>query len=382
MARTAEETRNEEYESLLEVDTPSAWKQTWLNNRGVIYITAAEAVGSSMDAIVRFLQQGGHRMHALQLVFARMSTTFIISMLYMWWTNVPDFPLGKKSVRGWLILRALFGFFGLFCLYYSVHYLPLAENTVIRFLVPIVTSWACYTFLSQPFSTKERLAGIVALVGVIFIAHPSSIFGSIDADTVDTSLAGAVDDVTPAQRLLAITASLLGVFGAAGAYTTIRVIGHEAHALISVTYFSILATVGSALALLFVPGISFTMPHGPREWILLLLLGVLGFVLQFLLTAGLQMDKSSRATSMLYTQVLFALGFDWAIWGALPDVWSMVGGGIVIASTLWSALQKTEAPKKDNEGVKTVDEETALLGAQTQDVEEVADRRASIGAAE
>ncbi|KAH8657381.1 hypothetical protein BGZ60DRAFT_493505 [Tricladium varicosporioides] len=376
---------NEEYESLPEVDTPSAWKQVWLNNRGVIYITAAEAVGSSMDAIVRFLQQGGHRMHTLQLVFARMSMTFIISMLYMWWTNVPDFPLGKKSVRGWLILRALFGFFGLFCLYYSVRYLPLAENTVIRFLVPLVTSWSCYTFLSQPFSTKERLAGIAALVGVIFIAHPSSIFGPVDADAnnIATTLAGAVDDVTPAQRLLAITASLLGVFGAAGAYTTIRIVGHEAHALISVTYFSTLATVGSALALIFVPGISFTLPHGPREWILLLLLGVLGFVLQFLLTTGLQMDKSSRATSMLYTQVLFALGFDWAIWGALPDVWSMFGGGIVVASTLWSALQKVEVPIKTDEGAKTVDEETALLGTQKQDMDvEVSGRRASVGAAE
>jgi hypothetical protein len=46
-----------------------------------------------------------------------MSMTFILSSLYMWWTKVPYFPLGKPSVRGLLVIRALFGFFGLFLLY-------------------------------------------------------------------------------------------------------------------------------------------------------------------------------------------------------------------------------------------------------------------------
>lgn len=46
-----------------------------------------------------------------------MGITFILSTIYMWWTKVADFPLGATSVRGWLLLRALFGFGGLFCLY-------------------------------------------------------------------------------------------------------------------------------------------------------------------------------------------------------------------------------------------------------------------------
>lgn len=115
------------------------WKLAWTNNKGVFLIILAQAVGSTMDAIVRFLQQGGHGMHpfqvsdvkalgqilyikkylltSVQVIFARMSMTFLLSSLYMWWEKVPDFPLGKPSVRGWLILRALCGFFGLFCLY-------------------------------------------------------------------------------------------------------------------------------------------------------------------------------------------------------------------------------------------------------------------------
>jgi drug/metabolite transporter (DMT)-like permease len=261
----------------------------------------------------------------------------------------------------------------------SVHYLPLAEATVFRFLVPIVTAFAC-SFLGQSFTKKEMLAGLVALVGVVIIAHPTSIFGGAGDDVVNASKAGAVDDVTPTQRLIAIVASLLGVFGASGAYTMIRVIGNRAHALISVNYFAVLGTIGSTIALLVIPGIGFTMPQGVREWVLLVLLGILGFVLQFLLTAGLQLDKSSKATSMLYTQVLFALAFDWAIFGVFPSSWGLSGGAIVIASTLWSALQKSPKGAVDTPKTEVVDEESPLLGDQIEGGREEANRRGSIDA--
>ncbi|CZR53520.1 related to DUF6 domain protein [Phialocephala subalpina] len=366
---------NQEEETYDPIKCQSAWRSAWQNNKGAALILFAECFGSSTDAIVRYLQQGKHGMHPFQVIFARMITTLILSTFYMWWTKVPNFLLGDRSVRPWLLLRAVFGFAGLFCLYYSVHYLPLAEATVFRFLVPIVTAWLCSVFLGEIFTRKELIAGLVALVGVIIIAHPSSIFGSED-DVINATGAEA-DEVTPAQRILAIIVSIIGVAGAAGAYTMIRVVGNRAHALLSVNYFAALGTVSSAVALLVLPGMSFTMPEGPREWVLLLLLGVLGFGLQFLLTAGLQLDRSSKATSMLYTQVLFALTFDWAIWGVLPSGWSLVGGSIVIASTLWSALQKPH--QKPASKTKEADEESALLGAQIEGDQEIV-RKGSISA--
>lgn len=45
----------------------SVWRTAWLNNKGIFLIILAQAVGSSMDAIVRFLQQGGHGMHPFQV---------------------------------------------------------------------------------------------------------------------------------------------------------------------------------------------------------------------------------------------------------------------------------------------------------------------------
>jgi hypothetical protein len=45
----------------------SAWTRVWLNNQGAFLVVLASVTGSSMDAIVRFLQQGGHGMHPFQV---------------------------------------------------------------------------------------------------------------------------------------------------------------------------------------------------------------------------------------------------------------------------------------------------------------------------
>lgn len=33
---------------------------------------------------------------------------------------------------------------------------------------------------------------------------------------------------------------------------------------------------------------------------------------------------------MMYIQIVFALILDWGVWGALPGVWSWVGGTVVV----------------------------------------------------
>ena len=57
------------------------------------------------------------KFHALQIIFIRMLCTMILGSMYMWYKNVPDFPLGKRSVRHLLVLRGAAGFVGNFGLY-------------------------------------------------------------------------------------------------------------------------------------------------------------------------------------------------------------------------------------------------------------------------
>ena len=79
---------------------------------------------------------------------------------------------------------------------------------------------------------------------------------------------GLVPDlpITPAQRSLAVLSAMLGAFGAATAYSTIRVIGKRAHSLVSVNYFAMLATIGSCLIILIHPRLRFELPRGFLQW--------------------------------------------------------------------------------------------------------------------
>ncbi|CCU82867.1 /hypothetical membrane protein [Blumeria hordei DH14] len=340
----------------------SNFKRLWLDNRGAVLVLCAEACGSCMDAIARYLQLGENAMHPFQVIFARMSMTLVLSTTYMLWTKGPKFMMGHAKIRSWLICRALFGFFGLFCLYYSVHYLPLAEATIFRFLVPLVTTISCALLLHQSFTGGEFVASILALTGIVIIAHPTNINTHFHNKGLE-HYGNDLEKVSPMQRTIAIFVASLGVLAASGAYTCIRMIGERAHALLSVIYFSIAGTIGPLLIILLIPGISFTTPRG-WQWAFLVLLGLLGFALQFLLTKGLQLDTNGRATSMLYSQIIFALLLDWLLWGNLPNPWSLIGGALVITSTVGSAVAKSSSQR--NKVLGKNDEERPLLVNRTE----------------
>jgi drug/metabolite transporter (DMT)-like permease len=178
----------------------------------------------------------------------------------------------------------------------SLQYLPVAEATVITFLAPTVAGFACMVFLKEPFTKTEQWGGYVSLLGVVLIARPSALFAGSASSSKQTpveevsrmmirmagnSTSAPVTDsegITVAQRLSGVGFALVGVFGAACAYTTLRWIGKRAHPLVSVNYFGIWCSFVSTVSLLAVPSLGgFKMPHGFREWGMLAFLGVCGF---------------------------------------------------------------------------------------------------------
>jgi hypothetical protein len=73
---------------------------------------------------------------------------------------------------------------------------------------------------------------------------------------------------------------------------------------------------------------------------MLFFLGTCGFIMQFMMTAGLSHEKSNRATNMVYTNMLFALLFDRWVFGTVPGVWSLLGSGLILGSAIYVAVQK------------------------------------------
>lgn len=198
---------------------------------------------------------------------------------------------------------------------------------------------------------------------------------------------------TPTQHLTAIGISLIGVLGATCAFTAIRAVGNRAHPFISINYFSVCCVVVSCASLVVFPDVKFRLPGNWTEWGLLLSLGVCGFVMQWLLTEGLAYGSASnakaivagpgegegdveggngrkigglsdgarngrrrsgrgrdrvikgagtRATSMVYTQMLFALASDKIVFGVIPTALSWLGSGLILAGAVWVAAAKDQ----------------------------------------
>ncbi|OAG07641.1 uncharacterized protein CC84DRAFT_1068377, partial [Paraphaeosphaeria sporulosa] len=339
-------------------------KVFWVGNLGLILVLVAQLFGTLMNVTTRMLEiegNDGKGYHPFQILFARMGITVVCSSWYMWWAQTKDFPLGIREVRWLLVARGLFGFFGVFGMYYSLLYLPLADATVITFLAPSLACWACSFLINEPFTRMEQIAAYVSLFGVVLIARPVTLFTSLsrnndpvppasgdsDVEFIPTNgteptrgFGSSYDNVTPAQRASAVGIAMLGVIGAAGAYTTIRWIGRRAHPLISVNYFATWCTLVSIVMMTVLPDVGFLLPQSWIDFAYLIFLGVCGFIMQFLLAAGLQYEKSSRATNMVYVQMLFALSFDKLVFGTTPSALSIVGSSLILGSAIYVATHK------------------------------------------
>jgi drug/metabolite transporter (DMT)-like permease len=335
----------------------AASRKFWQQNKHVMLVAISQFFGSLMNLTARLLELEGEGMHPLQVLFARQSLTMVCCVAYMYWKGVKDFPFGAREVRYLLVLRGLAGFFGIYGMWYSMMYLPLADATVITFLAPSVAGYICHVVLHEPFTRREQIASYIALAGVVLIARPTSLFSSSSTETaaaatevpsnMTNTLPGMEHEATTAERLTAIGVGLIGVLGAGITFATIRHIGKRAHPLISVNYFATWSTIVTVTVLTVAPALNigqpalhFALPSSIRQWVMLTLLGIFGFALQFMMTAGLGGDKSNRANAMIYTHMLFAAGFDRFVFGHVMGWLSLIGCGCIIGSALWVIFSK------------------------------------------
>ena len=243
----------------------------------------------------------------------------------------------------------------------------------------------------------EQLGALISFIGVTLIARPATFFHagltSTHARRDDALVAAPVGDpaaappqpntigvadlstVSSAQRFGAVCVALTGVLGSAMAFTAMRWIGKRASPLLSVNYFCAWCTIVSAVAMAVLPNVPFALPQTPREWIYLIFLGICGFAMQFLLSAGLQHEKSSRATNMVYTQMLFALILDKLVFGVNPSLLSLLGSSLILGSAIYVAMQK-ESLKQRQEAQKAAQEQALESG---RHVELRSDSRGSVG---
>ncbi|CEH19189.1 Permease of the drug/metabolite transporter (DMT) superfamily [Ceraceosorus bombacis] len=167
----------------------SGLRSSIAGKEGLLLIGTAQLLYSTMALFFKLLHdlpEGRENpISALEVIFIRMGITYIGCVSYMVLSSTPHPFLGPPEVRWLLLLRGAVGFVGLGSFYYSLQYLSLSDATVITFLSPFATSWLAWAVLGESFSTRQTLAGMASLAGVVLIARPSFLFGKLADDELE-----------------------------------------------------------------------------------------------------------------------------------------------------------------------------------------------------
>lgn len=260
----------------------------------------------------------GERLPFQQVVLFRAAVALVLS----WWMLRRERLSPWGTQRGLLALRGVTGTLALCCFFWALLHLPLAEATVLQYLNPVFTALLAALVLREPLELREGLSVLGSLAGLLLVARPSFLFGMGAAPLDPWACAVAV----------------AGALFSACSYVTVRRIGHAEHPLVIVFWFPLLATpVSLPLAL------PVWQWPTPREWLLLLGVGVVTQVAQLFMTRGLQREPAARASAVSYLQIVFAAAWGLLVLGEVPDARTALGATLIVGSTL--LLVRRRAPR-------------------------------------
>ena len=288
----------------------------WINSQlslGMRYMILS-AFGFSLMAVCVKLASG-QGIPVLEIVAARALVSLVLSYVGVRRKGIS--LLGHK--KHLLLSRGTVGALALICVYYAITHLPLAEATVLQYLHPMFTAVLALIFLKERIQVSTMLCVVFSFIGLFLVARPEILFG-VNENSFS---------------LLAIIAAVLGAFGSAVAYVLVRKLNETEDASVIIFYFPMVA-LPISLCLL---GDGFIMPTG-WTWLTLLFVGVFTQMGQIGLTKAMMTETASKATAFSYLQVVFSVLLGWFIFGEIPDVWVILGGGLILFGAIINVFWK------------------------------------------
>lgn len=218
-----------------------------------------------------------------------------------------------------LILRGVVGVTSMSLFFLGIHFIPIGSAVTIRYIAPLFGAVLAVYFLKERIFPLQWFFYVVAFFGVVLIK-------GFDATI----------------SLFGVAVVLGAAFFSAIVYIIISKIGKQDHPLLVVLFFMGIATLTGLIGSIN----HFILPNG-YEWLLLLLLGFLGFFGQYYMTKAFQNGEASKVAPIKYSEVVFTLSFGVYWFGEVYTLTSLIGITLVIISLTLSVLFKAKNVKKD-----------------------------------
>ena len=286
------------------------------NLKGIRFLIGSGLAFSLMSVCVKAI---GGRIPISELVFARATISIIITRFFLYKNKINPWGYQKRL----LIIRGLLGTVALFCIFKALTILPIATATVIQYIYPTFTVISAYIILKEFISRRIVYSIIIGWIGILLVSQPEFTTNSNIQETI-----------------LAIIIAIFGALMTSLAYICVRKLSSREHPLVIIYYFPL---VSIPLSIPFVIN-DFVLPTG-TDWFWIIGIGIFTQIGQLFITEGLTLLPAGQATSLNYSQVIFA-----SIWGVLIFQEAItssvyVGGICVLISTIISisASKTTQA---------------------------------------
>lgn len=287
------------------------------NERGALWMLAA-AVGFTCNAaFAKSLAQAG--MPVFQIAFARAFFALVPLLPFLMAGGIGAFRTRYPVTH---LLRAAFGAGAMVCGFYALATLPLATVIVLSFTVPLFVVVLSVPLLGEIVRWRRWTATLVGFCGILIMIAPRLMTEGIALEW-------------------ALLAALGQAFGIAMAVILVKRFPAQESQPVMVFWFclaSIILTAPLALAQ--------WQPPTREQWVLLVAVGVTGFISQSLIIKAYRSAEASFVAPLDYAKLPIAILIGWLVFSELPDVATYSGAAVVVASTLYIVRREAVAARE------------------------------------
>lgn len=272
------------------------------NVRGAALALLAMGLYATHDVVIKAL---GSTYPALQILFFASLLSFPMVSMVLMRDRTPGTL--RPARPGWVALRAVANILSGMCGFYAFSTLPLAQVYAILFSAPLLVTILSIPILGERVGIHRWAAVVMGLTGVLIVLRPGG------------------------QALEAgHAAALLGAIGTAVAAVVVRKLGSTERPLVLIMW--------PMLGNFVLTGASLGLAYRPMELADLALTGViavLGLIAGFLLIMAYRAGEAAIVAPMQYSQILWATGYGWFLFGEALDAATFLGATVIIGSGIY-----------------------------------------------
>ena len=271
------------------------------NHLGAVYMIVSVLFFSFMDILIKVTDEYdvGQTMF-FRAFFGLIPIYFLIPK-----EKITDFYKTKNFKLHFY--RSFFGAIAMAAIFIGLRNLQLAEVTALAFSAPLWVVIFSMFFLSETIRLKRWIAVGLGFVGTIIISKPG--FDNLNFYYIYP---------------------IILCIGFAGVSILIRklTLAGEPVWLIAF-YFSLFSGLGGLITL---PLGRWIMPN-PYDFVLLILIGLLGSVANLLLTQSYKLAEVTLTTPLKYLSLVFAIIFGFYFFKEIPTIYTLSGAGLIVVSS-------------------------------------------------